>query len=177
MNKVCSVCSVEFKTNSAHRHTCSNSCYKKYWADKRQTVESKEQREQWKLSTGRYSNLKKRVKEKGFSYVMEEDVFMSIIKRDCFYCGTRHWGVEKGVGLDRIDNDEEYLESNVVSCCARCNRCRGNEFTSDEFKALMSSEKYIRALKIVNDRQKTKRTLEEFADAIIAKGSTNTPES
>lgn len=167
--KICSVCSDEFNSNSAHRYTCSNKCYKKHWADKKQTPEMKEHREQWKLNSGRYSNLKKRVKEKGFTYVMAEDVYMGLVKSPCHYCGRKHWGVEKGVGLDRVDNDEEYLESNVVSCCKVCNRSRGTEYTSDEFKALVSSEKYIRALEIINSRQKTKRTLEEFADAIINK--------
>lgn len=175
MNKVCTVCGIEFDTVSAHKYTCSRGCYKKHWEKYRQSDETKAKREIWKLNSARYGKLKKRVKEKGFTYIMPEDKYFEIIKGDCYYCGKNMYGIEKGVGLDRLDNDEEYLESNVVSCCKVCNMGRGDAFTSDVFKGMMNNEKYIRALSIMNDAQKTKRTLEEFVDAILAKSSSNDP--
>jgi 5-methylcytosine-specific restriction endonuclease McrA len=170
MIKECSVCSVSFNTPSANKHTCSKNCYQKYWEKNKQSDDAKVKREIWKLDSARYGKLKKRVIDKGFSYVMDEKKYYEIIKGNCYYCDRVTWGIEKGVGLDRIDNDEEYLEENVVACCKDCNRSRGNMYTSDAFKGLMNSDKYIRALEIMNAAQKAKRTLEEFVDAILAKG-------
>ena len=68
MKKTCTECGTEFSTSSAHKYTCSDKCYKKHWVKYRQTDEQKKKREEWKLSVGRYSQLKRRVKEKGFDY-------------------------------------------------------------------------------------------------------------
>lgn len=148
MKKQCTECGSEFRTPSAHRYTCSKRCYKNHWTKYRQTDEMKKKREDWKLSNGRYTVLKKRVKEKGFSYIMDNKVYFRIIKQNCWYCNFKHWGVEKGVGLDRLDNTVEYLESNVVSCCGKCSRSRSDVHAPEVFRDMMRSAKYIRALKV-----------------------------
>lgn len=41
----------------------------------------------------------------------------------CFYCGEQAQDGEKN-GLDRVDNNVDYLSDNIVSCCATCNRMK-----------------------------------------------------
>ena len=173
MKKECTECGNQFNTVNAHKYTCSEKCYKAHHYKHRQTPEARERREQWKLTTGRYSALKKRIKHKAFSYVMKEEAYLKIIKENCYYCGVKHWGIEKGVGLDRLDNNIEYLESNVVSCCGKCNRSKSDVYSSDMFRIMVakSEDKYMKALELINNAQKTKRTLEEFVDLIIEKYS------
>lgn len=45
----------------------------------------------------------------------------------CHYCGNPL--PPKGVGLDRKDNAQGYLLSNVVACCGRCNSIKGPHLT------------------------------------------------
>ena len=171
MKKKCSECGSEFNTPSGNRHTCSTKCYKIYWAKKKQSPESKARREQWKLSKGRYAQLKSRIKRKGFSYIMSEDNYFKIVRENCYYCGFKHWGAEKGVGLDRLDNTLEYIESNVVSCCGNCNRSRADIHNPEVFKSMMGGidERALKALNLINAKQSTKRTLDEFIDYVLDK--------
>ena len=60
------------------------------------------------------------------------DVYLRVARLPCDYCGEqpkpRRWGSCKemytGHGLDRVDNNETYTETNIVSCCWRCNRMK-----------------------------------------------------
>lgn len=65
-------------------------------------------------------------------------------KLPCYYCGLENSNfikdrikkndlVIKFNGLDRIDSNDGYYLSNVVSCCKYCN-CAKNTMTQDEFK-------------------------------------------
>ena len=51
----------------------------------------------------------------------------------CFYCG----GIlpRRGLGLDRIKNDEGYSVANCRPCCGDCNRCKGS-LSTEEFQML-----------------------------------------
>jgi len=147
----------------------------------RRTDEAKAKREEHKLTTHRYGKIKHRSVEKGFNdWVSNEEYLIEVVK-PCVYCKKVHWGVEKGIGLDRIDNSKGYVSGNILSCCGDCNRSRSNVFTVDEFKDMRDSgerlRRYREALEIINKLQKTERSLDEFIDAVIAKGSTNTPKS
>lgn len=67
--------------------------------------------------------------------------FCELTKLNCFYCGGapyKRWNVHGGDfcisnGLDRIDSSKGYIETNVVSCCQKCNTAKSS-MTIEEFK-------------------------------------------
>lgn len=74
--------------------------------------------------------------------------FCNIIEQPCFYCGDKNTNYiqdysSKGGfisdavlfynGVDRVNSDLGYLNSNVVSCCKKCNMAKNNMPIS-EFK-------------------------------------------
>jgi len=62
------------------------------------------------------------------------EVYADIITRNCFHCNSTTVPNETGSGLDRIDNERGYHSDNVQACCKDCNRRRGRQMGSDEFK-------------------------------------------
>ena len=62
--------------------------------------------------------------------------FTKLIEQPCYYCGQPPDTVRKANstssnfilanGIDRIDSQLGYTCDNVVSCCPRCNRIKGN---------------------------------------------------
>lgn len=61
-------------------------------------------------------DAKKRNKTLDFNY----NEIGEIMKKPCSYCGTN----EAYSGLDRIDSKYGYTKTNVVPCCAVCNRAK-----------------------------------------------------
>jgi hypothetical protein len=54
-----------------------------------------------------------------------DDVFHTIVKSPCYYCGILQ---EKGFnGIDRLDSTKGYIKENVVTCCEMCNFMKGTE--------------------------------------------------
>ncbi len=71
----------------------------------------------------------------GREWLLSEDEFYKISQKDCHYCGQPPSQVKQGYGqghdfiyngLDRIDSAKEYIISNVVPCCPRCNIAKGD---------------------------------------------------
>jgi hypothetical protein len=71
--------------------------------------------------------------------------YEELIKDRCYYCGNSI-EKEKGVGLDRLDNDKGYQVENVVACCGCCNTSRNRNFTPDEWKVAMDAVSEFRKL-------------------------------
>lgn len=71
---------------------------------------------------------------RGLAWELTEEEFDGLITQDCAYCGCAPSTVEKGSGLrsgdfvhggiDRVDNMQGYVMSNVVPCCRVCNRAK-----------------------------------------------------
>ena len=57
----------------------------------------------------------------------------NIFSKPCIYCGETDW---HELGCDRINNSKPHTPDNVIPCCKRCNRIRGNIFTVDEMKEI-----------------------------------------
>lgn len=64
-----------------------------------------------------------------------------LFSQPCYYCGRSPSNVQRSRtgggdfiynGIDRIDNNKGYTESNCVSCCKRCNVAKAN-MTKEEF--------------------------------------------
>lgn len=78
------------------------------------------------------------------AFELSKEYFSKIIKENCFYCGkppsNRYLPHNKRCrgdpciynGIDRIDNNIGYTESNIVPCCKFCNVSKGR-LTKDEF--------------------------------------------
>ena len=91
----------------------------------------------------KYSKYKTRANEKGIAFEFSEYDFNEKIKEQCYLCGKLPSQVHKN-GLDRLDNDKGYSESNVKSCCGNCNMLKIN-YTYDSFieKCKLICEKNI----------------------------------
>jgi hypothetical protein len=82
------------------------------------------------------------VSEREFTLSLEE--FKSLIQQDCYYCGDkpeRKYKSKRGVliyynGLDRVDNTQGYVFTNIVPCCRSCNFAKN---TSDQLAFLNRS--------------------------------------
>ena len=64
-----------------------------------------------------------------------------LFNSNCFYCGAAPYKKLRSrsnllyytyTGIDRLDPTKGYLENNVVACCSKCNRAKG-EMQFDEF--------------------------------------------
>lgn len=84
-------------------------------------------------------NAAKHKREFGLS----DDCFRNLTSKCCHYCGQEpknikstkarsKWGDYVYNGIDRIDNQLGYTETNCVACCMICNRAKNN-MSYDEF--------------------------------------------
>lgn len=89
------------------------------------------------------SAMKRGAKNRGLRWGLTDKQVASLTKRPCYYCGARPSQVSSPTpdtgayiynGLDRVDNDEGYVEENVVPCCKMCNYAK-QTMTVGEFKA------------------------------------------
>ena len=76
----------------------------------------------------RFTRLKSGAKQRGITFLLSYDQFMSLWDTPCYYCGDK---VETA-GIDRIDSDKGYEMDNIVRCCEVCNRAKST-LTQNEF--------------------------------------------
>lgn len=89
-----------------------------------------------------YSNLPSKSKRYGGDTNISFEDFVSLSKKDCFYCGkppsncAKSYGKNplsvKYTGLDRIDSSSHYLIDNVRPCCKQCN-CAKSDYSEREY--------------------------------------------
>lgn len=95
-----------------------------------------------------YSRMPRRHNKIGSGEIfdLDKETFYKLSDSDCFYCGCKPSNKEKDTarhvdgerlvikyqGLDRIDSNRGYLKSNVIPCCAKCNKAK-NDMTYIEF--------------------------------------------
>lgn len=73
----------------------------------------------------RFSEYKYTAKRMQRRFELKHDEFDILVRRPCFYCGFQCRF--NGIGVDRVDNDEGYIASNVNPCCWLCNRMKGKQ--------------------------------------------------
>jgi len=74
---------------------------------------------------------RRRAKETNILFELDKNDFLLLITQPCFYCGNLN--DEKGLnGIDRVDNDLDYIWGNCVPCCTACNRLKSN-LSFDQF--------------------------------------------
>lgn len=80
------------------------------------------------------SRYKRNAIKKGRDFSLSEELFRKLVKLNCYYCEDAPNTVERSRntngefvynGIDRIDNDLGYTESNTVTCCVDCNWIKG----------------------------------------------------
>jgi hypothetical protein len=93
-----------------------------------------------------FNRLKLTSKTTKRAVLVTYEEFFEFTKQDrCHYCHapikwTQYHSNKKGDGfacnLDRMDNNRGYEAGNVVVCCIRCNKAKGNRYTYDEWYAM-----------------------------------------
>lgn len=88
---------------------------------------------------GAFHSYKKDAKRRGYSFELTREEFKIITQQNCTYCGHPPSNMRKArngnytySGIDRIDNNIGYNITNIVPCCADCNRAKYQK-TSKEF--------------------------------------------
>jgi len=93
----------------------------------------------------RWMHSKRRAAKSGQVWNVTFEAFDKLLSKCCHYCGGQLNGT--GCGLDRIDNDEGYVETNVVPCCKQCNIVKNSFFSYDEMMLLAPTLTQIRERK------------------------------
>lgn len=89
---------------------------------------------------------------------LTDEQFNNLINQNCFYCNasplkTRIVSTNGSLqynGIDRVDNNEGYVENNVVSCCHICNHAKC-KMSKNEFVEWI--QKVYQNLKIADGQQ------------------------
>src|SRR5260221_14443847 len=86
------------------------------------------QRAYCKTMPARYNHAVRIALKRGLDWKLSFDAYSGLLKSDeCHYCFGSISG--EGVGLDRINHDDEYTTSNVLPCCPDCNRHRQDNWS------------------------------------------------
>lgn len=68
----------------------------------------------------RLKYYKYRAEHHNIKYDIDDNIMIDLFHEPCVYCGIEI-NDKKLNGVDRVNNDLGYIESNVVSCCEMCN--------------------------------------------------------
>lgn len=80
---------------------------------------------------------KSKAKRRGLSWNLSLEQYAQLVNQPCTYCNEKK--IERGVGLDRIDNSKGYEIENVLPCCSNCNYTRGDRYTVEETKVMVKA--------------------------------------
>jgi hypothetical protein len=78
-----------------------------------------------------YTKYQGAASKRGYRFELTNEEFINLINSPCFYCNTPNSNTYKNGdkilnynGIDRINNEIGYIQSNVVACCSICNRMK-----------------------------------------------------
>lgn len=88
----------------------------------------------------RYEAYKRNAKKRGLEFDLSFEWFLDIVEQACYLCGappSNSYVHDKRLkkltaapfvynGIDRVDNTLPYVSGNLIACCWRCNRSKGN---------------------------------------------------
>lgn len=75
---------------------------------------------------------KAKAKKRKINFELNLEEFSFFCIQDCFYCEAKPYNLnishckEKYQGIDRINNDKGYENSNCLPCCKDCNSAKSN---------------------------------------------------
>lgn len=95
-----------------------------------------------------YSSYRRNARVKNLEFKLTREEIYKLTQKKCYYCGSTPLSIIKTRnnnsqdyiynGLDRLNSDKDYIISNVVTCCKRCNYAKG-KLSVDEFLELVES--------------------------------------
>ena len=98
-----------------------------------------------------YNLYVQRCRKRNIALSLSKDELIKIVQNPCHYCGLDYsinkkqkYGEFKCNGLDRIDNNKGYEESNILPCCQYCNAIRMDVLTVEETSRVIVFLKKIR---------------------------------
>ena len=84
---------------------------------------------------GKYSQYKLSADKRNIKFDISKNFFKETISKPCIYCGVSDltfYKTQGAGGIDRLDSNNDYIESNCVPCCGMCNQMK-LDYTKDEF--------------------------------------------
>lgn len=150
MNKTCLKCNLDIRGSHFNRKYCHKCA--KYLAiessrlsisrwKSRNKDKVKSMNREWSTKfplKKRLTHAKDIAKRRGFKCDITNEQFISYWNSKCEYCYKAILN-EKGIGLDRLDNNLGYTPENVVPCCGDCNYIKGDILTHAEMKIAMNA--------------------------------------
>lgn len=130
-------CSIK---NCENVHKAKGLCSKHYKQSNRDKMNSYNRKY---YKENKYFAAKKFASRKNKTFNLSEELYLSLLDCGCYYCGTKNLETY-GISLDRIDNLKGYTEDNVIPCCGKCNRLRGDQLTVKETYELIQLLKTLR---------------------------------
>jgi len=98
-----------------------------------------------KIFKDKYISYYKTAKEKNYPFWFKCSGFEEIIKKKCYYCGSKQ---KLFNGIDRINSSIGYTRANSVPCCSKCNRAKWtmslDEFAEHILKLQKWAENFIK---------------------------------
>jgi hypothetical protein len=110
LHKVCKGCNNELSIENFHKQ---GSGFNPRCKDCRREFRKKSENK----PLSRYNKYKRDAKRRGIVFSLNKGYFFNFEGDPCYYCGEE----VSPISLDRTDNDQGYIEGNVVSCCYICN--------------------------------------------------------
>ena len=89
-----------------------------------------------------FSHMERHAKRRKHRWGLTKEQVYILTQQPCYYCGmepkqgtfaSKCNGVYLYNGLDRVDNNQDYIIDNVVPCCKSCNRAKDIK-TTEQFK-------------------------------------------
>ncbi len=135
--------------------TKSCGCGKSAWISEKHAIPIKE-----RVENQLFCSYKKGAKDRGYSFELTKEEFISFLYNDCFYCGSsllncmkkqKVTGEEEHYfnGIDRVNNDLGYKLSNCVTCCKICNKAKSDHGMQDFLNWLANINKNFNT---INDK-------------------------
>lgn len=95
----------------------------KKWREKNPERNIEIKKKIYDSTNGQYNIYKRSADQRNIEFCLEVPLYESIVRSPCVYCNEVQ---ERGFnGIDRVDSDVGYVESNCFSCCQMCNYMKG----------------------------------------------------
>lgn len=124
----------EFKVNNVISDYCS-ACRQERANNDRGRIKNKTTTNEIRIK-----EIKRKAPERGINFEISDEKVLELIQQPCRYCGIYYSSINaygetySEMGIDRIDNNGNYTNDNVVIACWPCNRMKFTSKYDDFFK-------------------------------------------
>lgn len=106
-----------------------------------------------------YNNARLPSRLRGRQFLLTREQYYNLTMQPCAYCGGIDLRGDPPTpcnGVDRVDNNIGYIESNCKSCCKMCNRAKNNMHVNSFFRWI----DFLVAHRLKNMLDKIRQTVE-----------------